>query len=242
MNTEDGVSNSTLGYQKGFLEEVLFELGLGGLRDRKRREGSLERRKGIPVGEEAQVRGKARSQSPGGQSCWGAMIYLSSQVPESRSIFSFLHASIPGHQNLWAENLPHLEGQEHPSGLCPSLPIGPSHTHIPQELGKNLVCLQRAVIGAYELPSTLHSRSPRTPPLMPSSVRSTGPGTSQGLIMIFLGWMNTGMLALLPHFPSKITMDCFFILRTLSGGAIWNISISAPPLFITSSLTHAPGY
>lgn len=42
MNTEDGVSNSTLGYQKGFLEEVLFELGLGGLRDRKRREGSLE--------------------------------------------------------------------------------------------------------------------------------------------------------------------------------------------------------
>lgn len=32
MSTEDGVSNSALGYQKAFMDEVLLGLDLGGLR------------------------------------------------------------------------------------------------------------------------------------------------------------------------------------------------------------------
>lgn len=47
MSTDDGVSKSALGYQKGFTEEVPFELDLGGLRGREGREASLGGRSGV---------------------------------------------------------------------------------------------------------------------------------------------------------------------------------------------------
>ena len=43
--------------QKCFMEDMLFELGLGGLRDSEEREGSLGGRRGAVAGEEGQGKG-----------------------------------------------------------------------------------------------------------------------------------------------------------------------------------------
>lgn len=103
MSTEDGASESALGYQKCFMEEVLFELHLGGLRGREEREGSLGGR-GTVAGEESQGRGRAYS-------CWLLprvqeirTLRVSDSSPlqafESRRVSLLLHARILGHQSL----------------------------------------------------------------------------------------------------------------------------------------------
>lgn len=168
VSTEDGASESASGYQKCFMEEVLFELHLGGLRGREEREGSLGGRRGTVAGEESQGSGRAYS-------CWllprvqeirTSRVSDSSplQAFESRRVSLLLHARILGHQSLRSENLPHPESQEHPSGLCPDLPGGPSQTYIPQEvwvvLGVPSESCDASMRTAFYCPSFL-----RTPPL-----------------------------------------------------------------------------